>query len=120
LYDRQIGERLRLFRQKRGFTQATLSKFLGISPQQLQKYEHGRNRISASRLKIMADVLDVPVYYLLMDSKDLVHKPKRQVFGENISDSGVNRLVYYYSMIKSEKIRKLMVTSSAIYVENGL
>lgn len=119
LYDRQIGERLKFFRKKRGLTQAALSKLMGVSAQQLQKYEIGKNRISASRIRHISEVLDVPVHYLLIDPKDPVPE-KKFTMGENGSDNGVGKLVYYYSMIKSEKVKKLLVSSSAIYVENGL
>lgn len=115
LYDELIGERLRFFRKKRGLTQAALANILSISPQQLQKYEIGKNRISASRIKQVAEVLDVPVNYLMNHPTENIQRSS-----DSTEDSSTGRLVYYYSMIKSEKIKKLLVTSSAIYVENGL
>jgi transcriptional regulator with XRE-family HTH domain len=59
--DRYIAARLRDIRQRRGLTQETLGEALGITFQQIQKYETGRNRISASRLHAVAGVLQVPV-----------------------------------------------------------
>ena len=59
--DLHVGTRLRQQRRARGLSQTELGGRLGISFQQLQKYETGRNRISASRLWELADVLGVPV-----------------------------------------------------------
>lgn len=119
LYDRVIGERLKFFRKKRGLTQAALSKLLGISPQQLQKYEIGKNRVSASRIKHISEVLDVPINFLMNDPKETPSEKKYSSI-ESQEGNGASRLVYYYSMIKSEKIRKHLITSTAIFVENGL
>jgi transcriptional regulator with XRE-family HTH domain len=59
--DRCIGRRIRLHREKRGFTQQELAKPIGVTFQQIQKYENAVNRISASRLFAVAEVLNVPL-----------------------------------------------------------
>ena len=59
--DIQVGLRLRLFRKSRGLSQSTLGKHLGISFQQVQKYENGTNRVTPSRLHMISAVLDTPV-----------------------------------------------------------
>jgi transcriptional regulator with XRE-family HTH domain len=59
--DIQIGERLRFRRELLNITQEQLAKDLHISFQQLQKYERGINRISASRLFEASKLLDVPI-----------------------------------------------------------
>lgn len=61
--DISIGTRLRLRRLAMGFSQETLARALGITFQQIQKYERGTNRIFASRLFHLAHVLRVPVAY---------------------------------------------------------
>jgi transcriptional regulator with XRE-family HTH domain len=61
--DTAIGSRLRLRRLAMGFSQETLARALGITFQQIQKYERGTNRIFASRLFHLAQVLRVPVGY---------------------------------------------------------
>ncbi|ESQ14814.1 MAG: hypothetical protein N838_30995, partial [Thiohalocapsa sp. PB-PSB1] len=55
--DRHVGQRVRVLRAARNMTQAELAQRIGLSAQQLQKYEIGVNRISASRLYDMARVL---------------------------------------------------------------
>lgn len=63
LRDRYIGSRLQLARYGRGMSQEHISKPLGISIQQLQKYESGQNRVSATRLYEIAKLLDVPISF---------------------------------------------------------
>jgi transcriptional regulator with XRE-family HTH domain len=59
--DAHVGMRLRSLREAAGFTQAELAEQMGFSFQQLQKYERGINRVSASRLVEFANVLKVPL-----------------------------------------------------------
>ena len=61
--DRHIGLRLRSRRLALQMTQTDLADALGVTFQQVQKYEKGSNRISASTLKEMAETLKVPVAY---------------------------------------------------------
>jgi transcriptional regulator with XRE-family HTH domain len=60
--DTHVGKRLRQRRLIRRLSQRELAAKLGISPQQLQKYEIGQNRITAARLYNCAEVLDVPIW----------------------------------------------------------
>lgn len=60
-----IGERVRTVRRLRKMSQTALGHELGITFQQVQKYEHGRNRLSAAQLLRVAAVLDIPVTELL-------------------------------------------------------
>ncbi|GAA0627667.1 hypothetical protein GCM10009422_25860 [Brevundimonas kwangchunensis] len=59
--DRHVGYRLASLRKRRGFSQSDLGRCLGLSFQQIQKYETGANRISSSRLWAAAMALDVRV-----------------------------------------------------------
>ncbi len=61
--DAHVGRRIRSRRQVMGISQTELGERLGITFQQIQKYEKGGNRISASRLLDVAAALDVPVSY---------------------------------------------------------
>lgn len=61
--DVYVGARLRMRRKLRGVSQDQLAKRLGITFQQVQKYERGSNRISASKLYAAAQVLQVPVAF---------------------------------------------------------
>jgi len=61
--DRQVGVRVRMQRLTRDMSQEQLAAALGLSFQQVQKYEKGVNRIGAGRLQQIADVLRVPVTF---------------------------------------------------------
>ncbi|MFM2043909.1 MAG: hypothetical protein RLY86_2485 [Pseudomonadota bacterium] len=65
--DIHVGARLRLRRTLLGLSQEVLGEAVGITFQQLQKYERGANRISASRLFNLSQVLGVPVNFFFED-----------------------------------------------------
>lgn len=67
--DREVGARMRLERQARGLTQQNLAERLGVSFQQIQKYERGINRISASVLVKAAEALGCSPALLLTGSE---------------------------------------------------
>jgi hypothetical protein len=61
--DAHVGQRVRLRRILLGLSQERLGEAIGLTFQQIQKYERGTNRISASRLWELSTVLDVPVQF---------------------------------------------------------
>jgi transcriptional regulator with XRE-family HTH domain len=61
--DKHVGERVRMRRMLLGMSQERLGEQLGLTFQQVQKYEKGVNRIGASRLFDLAQVLNVPIQY---------------------------------------------------------
>ena len=63
--DIHVGNRIRLRRVNLAMSQETLADLLGITFQQVQKYERGMNRIGASRLWDVSKVLGIPVSYFL-------------------------------------------------------
>jgi transcriptional regulator with XRE-family HTH domain len=66
--DVHVGSRIRLRRNMLGMSQERLGESLGITFQQVQKYEKGTNRVGASRLQAIAEVLDVPVAFMFEDA----------------------------------------------------
>src|SRR2546428_12670457 len=72
--DVQVGSRVRLRRNMLGLSQAQLGEAIGLTFQQVQKYERGTNRIGASRLHMLSRVLDVPVAFFF-DDVDPVRAP---------------------------------------------
>jgi transcriptional regulator with XRE-family HTH domain len=65
--DAQVGNRVRMRRLLLGLSQTALGDALGVTFQQVQKYEKGVNRIGASRLQHIADVLQVPVSFFFQE-----------------------------------------------------
>ncbi|PIT68892.1 helix-turn-helix domain-containing protein [Bartonella tribocorum] len=62
-----VGKKIRFKRKMLGISQKTLGQHLGITFQQIQKYEKGLNRVSAGRLKEISDILKVPVSFFYTD-----------------------------------------------------
>ena len=82
-----VGKNIRFFRKAKGFSQSQMGSELGVTFQQVQKYENGHNRVGSSRLARISKVLDVPISKLFTgaatDAKgnadarvtELLHKP---------------------------------------------
>ena len=84
--DVHVGARVYLRRTLLGLNQTTLGKAIGVSFQQLQKYERGVNRISASRLFILSRALEVPVSFFFEDMpSDAASARRVKVFSERIA-----------------------------------
>ena len=66
--DVHVGGRIRLRRNMLGMSQERLGESLGITFQQIQKYEKGTNRVGASRLQAIAHILGVPVAFFFEDA----------------------------------------------------
>src|SRR5215203_3079760 len=79
--DVQVGSRVRLRRNMLGLSQEKLGEAIGLTFQQVQKYERGANRIGASRLHELSRVLDVPVSFFF-DDTDPVRAPAMGGFAE--------------------------------------
>ena len=85
--DIHVGKRVRIKRRLLGMSQTVLGDAIGISFQQMQKYERSANRISASRLFEISQVLDVPVSFFFDDMPEELAgrpgagKPDLDIFG---------------------------------------
>ena len=66
--DIHVGTRIRLRRNMLGMSQEKLGEHLGITFQQIQKYEKGTNRVGASRLQAISNILEVPVAFFFEDA----------------------------------------------------
>lgn len=67
LSSKEIGWRLRKFRQQAGWSQERLAEQIGVSIQQVQKYESGSNKMNTDRLQQAAQALDVPIQSFFTD-----------------------------------------------------
>lgn len=81
--DVEVGRRIRMRRALRGLSQGGLASRLGISFQQVQKYEKGTNRVGASRLQAIAEILDAPVAFFF-DGQELTQSDAEFVHGDEI------------------------------------
>jgi transcriptional regulator with XRE-family HTH domain len=77
--DVQVGRQVRLYRTVAGLSQTQLADAIGLTFQQIQKYERGSNRISASKLVRIADVLGTPVPAFFEGAEDSPPTPRDRI-----------------------------------------
>ena len=110
--DADVGHRVRIHRTARRMSQSELAHRLGITFQQVQKYEKGANRVGAGRLMRIAKILDVPVGSLLSDGSAA---PQGQAAPTDtnvlgcLSQLGAVRLVQAYARIPPGELRTTIV-----------
>jgi len=105
--DMEVGRRIRAQRLVRGLSQTDLGRSLGITFQQVQKYEKGANRVGAGRLTRIAEVLGVPVAFFFGD-----HAGKSDDASEALGfleTAGAVRLVKAYARIDDTDVRRALV-----------
>ena len=110
IVDTHVGKRIRQRRWLIGMTQQKLAELVGIKFQQIQKYETGANRVSASRLWDIAESLGVPVGFFFegMESKSEVSQPGAgMVPADLLSDKEAMDLVRSYYAIPEAQRRRL-------------
>lgn len=107
--DVHVGKRVRHRRWLIGMTQQQLAEQVGIKFQQIQKYETGANRISASRLWDIAEALDVPVSFFFegLDETQKTDAGKKSVPADLMGDKEALDLVRSYYAIPENQRRRL-------------
>lgn len=111
--DVHVGKRVRHRRWMVGMTQQQLGDTVGIKFQQIQKYETGMNRVSASRLWDIASALDVPVSFFFegldgQDAEDALQQFEEPAArGDLLVDREAQELVRSYYSIPEEQRRRL-------------
>lgn len=114
--DVHVGQRLRQRRVLVGLSQEKLARMVGITFQQVQKYERGANRIVASRLYQLARVLDVPISYFFDELTEraandagspAAANAEKDILGHDVmAERETLDLVRTYYSIESEQIRR--------------
>lgn len=123
--DVHVGNRIRMRRQIVGVSQEKLGEMLGITFQQVQKYEKGTNRISASRLYYTAKTLGVSVQFFFedlpgVDDKGGFGEPGREddFMASLMSADGIT-LAKAYRDTDSAKKRKLITTIARLVADSA-
>ena len=112
--DVEVGHRIRIERLSRGLSQTALATQLGVTFQQVQKYEKGVNRVGAGRLTKIAEVLGVPVGSFFAGKELLVDGQAKEGGGESsplklLTVSGAFRLLRAYAEIEDTNLRRSIV-----------
>ncbi|MEO0542291.1 MAG: helix-turn-helix domain-containing protein [Pseudomonadota bacterium] len=105
--DVHVGTRIRLRRTMISMSQEKLGEALGITFQQVQKYEKGTNRVGASRLQNIAGILNVPVSFFFEDA------PGETASAQNeMAESGSNYVVSFLSSSEGLQLNRAFVKIS--------
>lgn len=116
LVDKHVGSRVRMRRLMVGLSQGKLGAALGLTFQQVQKYEKGTNRIGASRLQQIGGVLGVPVEYFFDGAPRLdgatagfAEGPAPGYASDFLSTSEGVQLVAAFTRVRDPQVRKRLV-----------
>lgn len=92
---KEIGERIKEWRRKLGISQGDLAEILGVTYQQVQRYENGTNRLNVENIQVIADALSVPVshFFEVKEASMITKKP-----APYLSANG-NRFLRYFRKI---------------------
>jgi transcriptional regulator with XRE-family HTH domain len=117
--DKHVGARIRMRRMMLGISQTTLGDAVNVTFQQVQKYEKGRNRVSASRMQQFAKILRVPVSFFFEGA------PAANVIGIKSGEAAAGipayvrefiatrdgiKIIKAFSQIRNQKLRRAVVT----------
>lgn len=119
--DRHVGLRIRLRRRELGLSQERLADAIGLTFQQVQKYERAANRVSASKLWEMSRVLSVPVSYFyggLDETADpLADAVRDQVQEFLLTPEGIELAASFLKIPRGPVRRKILELVRAVAVE---
>ena len=115
--DVHVGSRIRMRRQLIGMSQEKLGELLGITFQQVQKYERGANRVSASMLVRIAERLGCTVGYLVGEDGGSAGGLEGAQLAR-LASTGVAELVEAFNAIQSPKARAALMRLARSMAEN--
>jgi transcriptional regulator with XRE-family HTH domain len=108
--DAVVGHNIRLQRLARRLSQTALAERIGLTFQQVQKYERGTNRVGAGRLVRIATALDVPVMTLLAGVSGLERKTAKPSTAGLLAHPHPLRLVQAFAAIEDKPLRRSLMT----------
>src|SRR5271169_3311879 len=119
--DVHVGGRIRMRRLLLGMNQETLANALGLTFQQVQKYEGGANRVSASRLSAMAEILSVPISFFFGDLRtdDADVSAEDQRWREHLHRPETIEFIRLYYAIPDPKIRQQFLDMTKALAESA-
>jgi len=112
--DNLVAERVRAYRKQLGLSQSQVANQLGLTFQQIQKYEKGTNRIGAGRLFDMARLFNVPVQALFPECEESIDRAKNATkelkeISDFVASADGWRLCHAFLKIKDPQRRKTII-----------
>lgn len=108
-FDQELGRRIRAHRLRLGYSQEKLGAMLGLTFQQVQKYEKGTNRVSSERLIDIAKLLDVHPMELLTEERNAGNGSAISSPFEFIQNARALKLLKAFSQIKDRELQNTVV-----------
>ncbi|MGC2780477.1 MAG: helix-turn-helix transcriptional regulator [Bradyrhizobium sp.] len=106
--DAEVGRRIRLYRTNAGLSQSELGRKIGVTFQQVQKYEQGANRVGAGRLTDIAAALKMPVS-AFFETKAIGTDAQPVFPTELLTKPHALKLLKAYAALRSDKLRRAIV-----------
>lgn len=114
--DKYVGSRIRMRRIMLGMSQEKLGESLGLTFQQIQKYEKGTNRVGASRLQQISEILRIPVSFLfegcpggVVNANGATEAPSPAYVSDFLATSEGLALTRAFTRISDSKLRRSIV-----------
>ncbi len=104
--DKKIEQLIKEFRKAKGMSQMKLAEIVGVSYQQIQKYEKGVNKISIKRLEQISKALDAPINLFFQSYKEVVSETP-VIYGKITDDEKL--LLQLFRKIKNKKSRNAIL-----------
>ena len=117
-FDEYVGMKIKLKRSSLGITQSELGDLIGVTFQQIQKYEKGANRIGAGKLYEIATILNVPISYFfegIVNDKlqsplnDVKENAEYDYNSVDVPEKEITNLLKFFTRIQDKKIRSGVV-----------
>jgi transcriptional regulator with XRE-family HTH domain len=105
IQEREIGKRIRLRRLELKLSQTALGRKLGVTFQQVQKYESGTNRVTATRLHEVAKALDAPLAFFL-GADDTKTRIQTALFADDVL---AVRMLKAFAKIQDKQVRQKII-----------
>jgi len=111
LLARPLGEKIKFRRQDIGMSQERLAELIGVSFQQVQRYENGRNKVSVERIQQIAAALTVPVVFFFADGSSSMISDLEEEYAPSSEEK---TLLKYFGRVSSKAARQFVLTAARL------
>lgn len=106
-----IGEKIKFRRQDIGMSQERLAELIGVSFQQVQRYENGRNKLSVERIQQIASALAVPVASFFSGGSTSIISDLDEEYAPSSEEK---TLLKYFGRVSSKAARQFVITAARL------
>ncbi len=117
--DEHVGAQIRAVRKAAGLSQEALARQVGISFQQLQKYERGSNRVSASKLFDITQALSVEISVMFEGLRSDASRTENPILARISADEDLRRLFAVYEALSTDDERRRLVRAFEVFTGTG-